>query len=72
MTLAVYSLPLRQGLLFYAQQTLGALATAAVGKARDAETNFALRRVLENLAERLPAAVTVSLAAAGATETGLA
>lgn len=56
-TLAVYSLPLRQGLLFYAQETMAALAGAPTGGSN----------VLTDLLERLPAAVSASIAAAETT-----
>jgi hypothetical protein len=65
LTLAVYSLPLRQGLLFYARETLAALAGAADG----AESQLA--RVLDDLMERVPAAVAASLAGNGAPGVGL-
>ena len=60
MTLAVYSLPLRQGLLYYAQETLSALAGAA-GQSRSlAEAD--LSQILETLMERVPDAATAALA----------
>jgi urease accessory protein UreF len=59
LTLAVYSLPLRQGLLYYAQETLSGLATAAAGEANDAESESS--RIVAELMERVPAAVEASL-----------
>lgn len=56
LTLAVYSLPLRQGLLFYAQQTLAGLAAAAESE---------LAGALDELMNRVPPAVEASLAASG-------
>jgi urease accessory protein UreF len=58
-TLAIYSLPLRQGLLFYSQETLSALAFA-VGRSR----NFSEAEVAEMLAQlwaRVPEAVAAVL-----------
>jgi len=63
LTLAVYSLPLRQGLFFYARETLAALADAANGGATEAELGWA--RVLDDLLEGVPAAVAASLTAHG-------
>jgi len=65
LTLAVYSLPLRQGLLFYAQETLAALAGAAAGG------KSILSLAVEDLMARLPAAVTASLTANGAPGLGV-
>jgi urease accessory protein UreF len=59
MTLAIYSLPLRQGLLFYSQETLSALAFA-VGRSR----NFSEAEVAEMLSQlwvRVPEAVAAAL-----------
>jgi urease accessory protein len=58
-TLAVYSLPLRQGLLHYSQQTLSAFAEAA-GRFR----NFGeleLAEMLSSLLARVPAAIEAIL-----------
>lgn len=60
LTLAVYSLPLRQGLLHYAQETLAGLAGAAGGAASE------WSRAVDSLMERVPAAVEASLAGNGA------
>jgi urease accessory protein UreF len=62
-TLAVFSLPLRQGLLFYSQETLSGLALAA-GRSRglgELETN----QLLSGLLARVPAAVEAALAGQG-------
>jgi urease accessory protein UreF len=60
-TLAVYSLPLRQGLLYYAQETLSGLAAAA-----SRSKSFRALQLDESLAKvwaRVPAAVEAALAA---------
>ena len=57
-TLAVYSVPLRQGLLFYGQETLAGLA----GAATDETMAPGLSRVLDNLTEQVFVAVAASLA----------
>jgi hypothetical protein len=54
-TLAVYSLPLRQGLLHYAQETLSALASAAGRAGNVAEAELA--EILTPLLARIPQAV---------------
>src|SRR5580658_3709603 len=59
-TLAVYSLPLRQGLLFYAQETLSVLASAA-GRSKSLGQSE-LDEVLSGLLSRVPAAVEAALA----------
>lgn len=60
-TLAVYSLPLRQGLLYYSQETLFALAASA-----SRSKNFSPSDLpLSALWARLPAAVQAALAADG-------
>jgi urease accessory protein UreF len=60
-TLAVYSLPLRQGLLYYSQETLAALAASA-----SRSKNFSLSDLpLSALWARIPAAVQAALAADG-------
>jgi urease accessory protein UreF len=64
LTLAVYSLPLRQGLLYYAQETLSGLAGAATRGAGGGESEWP--RALDDLMERVPAAVEASLAGNGA------
>jgi hypothetical protein len=53
-TLAMYSLPLRQGLLHYAQQTLGAFAN----NARQGDDTAGL----DELIQQVPNAVTAALA----------
>ena len=58
-TLAVYSVPLRQGLLFYGQETLATLA----GAATDEPIEPAFSSLLESLTERVFAAVAASLPA---------
>ncbi|MGA2173885.1 MAG: urease accessory UreF family protein [Verrucomicrobiota bacterium] len=68
LTLAVYSLPLRQGLLYYAQETLAGLAGAAARGAGGAQSD--LSRALEDLLARVPAAVEASLAGNGAPGAG--
>ncbi len=68
LTLAVYSLPLRQGLLHYAQETLAGLAGAAGGGAGGAPSEWS--RAVESLMERVPAAVEASLAGNGAPGVG--
>ncbi|MGA2748478.1 MAG: urease accessory UreF family protein [Verrucomicrobiota bacterium] len=60
MTLAVYSLPLRQGLLYYAQETLLALAGAA-GRSKNM-TEADLGVMLETLMARVPEAAAAALA----------
>jgi urease accessory protein UreF len=59
-TLAVFSLPLRQGLFFYAQETLSALASAA-GKSKDFVPSQ-LDDMLTGLLARVPEAVEAALA----------
>jgi urease accessory protein UreF len=60
-TLAVYSLPLRQGLLFYAQETLSVLASAA-GRPKGFGASE-LEAILSGLLARVPAAIEAALAA---------
>jgi urease accessory protein UreF len=60
-TLAVYSRPLRQGLMTYARETLGGLAWGA-GRAAGFEEAARLE-ILEELFPRLPAAIEETLAA---------
>lgn len=55
LTLAVYSWPLRQGLMFYARQTLTGLAQAAARSQSMSE--LACGDILESLLTRLPKAV---------------
>jgi urease accessory protein UreF len=57
-TLAVYSVPLRQGMLFYGQETLASLADAATDKTIEP----GISRLLDNLTEQVFAAVAASLA----------
>jgi urease accessory protein UreF len=59
LTLAVYSLPLRQGLLFYSQETLSALAAAAGRSKSFGELELA--EMLSSLLARVPAAVEAVL-----------
>lgn len=59
LTLAVYSLPLRQGLLHYAQETLSALASAAGRAGNVAEAELA--EILTPLLARIPQAVALAL-----------
>jgi urease accessory protein UreF len=60
-TLAVYSLPLRQGLQFYAQETLSVLASAASrAKGSGAPEQ---EPMLSGLLARVPAAIEAALAA---------
>ncbi len=60
-TLAVFSLPLRQGLLYYAQETLSVLASAA---ARSKNIGpLELDEILSGPLARLPQAVEAALAA---------
>jgi urease accessory protein UreF len=59
LTLAVYSLPLRQGLLYYSQETLSALAAAAGRTKRFGELELA--EMLSSLLARVPAAVEAIL-----------
>jgi urease accessory protein UreF len=61
-TLAVFSLPLRQGLLFYSQETLSALASAA-GRSNHFGPSQ-IDDLLAGLLARLPKAVETALAAA--------
>jgi urease accessory protein UreF len=58
-TLAVYSLPLRQGLLYYSQETLSALASAAGRSKRFGELELA--EMLSGLLARVPQAVEAAL-----------
>jgi urease accessory protein UreF len=58
-TLAVFSLPLRQGLLYYAQETLSVLASAA-GRSKSL-SQVELDEMLSGLLSRVPAAVEVAL-----------
>ena len=50
-SMAVYSLPLRQGLIHYARETLGTLAK-----------NFGEASIVETLMDRVPPAVEAALA----------
>jgi urease accessory protein UreF len=59
LTLAVYSFPLRQGLLHYARETLSGLARAAAGPA--AFSDPPCQEMLETILARLPKAVERSL-----------
>jgi urease accessory protein UreF len=59
-TLAVFSLPLRQGLLFYSQETLSVLASAA-GRSQGVGPSE-LDEMLSGLLARLPEAVEAALA----------
>jgi urease accessory protein UreF len=59
-TLAVFSLPLRQGLLHYSRETLSALATAA-GRSRSIG-EWELDQILSPVFVRLPGAVESALA----------
>jgi urease accessory protein UreF len=61
MTLAVYSLPLRQGLLHYSQETLAALVSAAGRSKNFSESDLA--QTLSALFARIPQAVEAALAA---------
>jgi urease accessory protein UreF len=61
-TLAVYSLPLRQALLYYLQETISALASAAGRSKNFGELELA--QMLSGLLERVPAAVEVALLSA--------
>jgi urease accessory protein UreF len=63
MTLAVYSIPLRQGLLYYSQETLSALAAAAGRSKNISESGLA--QTLSALFARIPAAVQATLTADG-------
>jgi urease accessory protein UreF len=58
-TLAVYSLPLRQGLLFYSQETLAALASAA-GRSKSFGPSQ-LDEMLSALLARVPKAVEAAI-----------
>jgi hypothetical protein len=58
-TLAVYSVPLRQGLLFYGQETLAALA----GAVADETIEPGFSSLLESLTEQVFAAAAASLSA---------
>jgi urease accessory protein UreF len=62
-TLAVYSRPLRQGLLIYAQETLSGLALAAGSRAGFAGPDFL--EILRTLLPRLPGAIERTLAECG-------
>jgi urease accessory protein UreF len=55
LTLAVYSIPLRQGLLHYGRETLSALAHAAAGAGKFFDP--VCQEMLETLLSRLPEAV---------------
>jgi urease accessory protein UreF len=55
LTLAVYSFPLRQGLLHYARETLSGLACAAAGPGKFFDP--ACQEMLETILARLPGAV---------------
>jgi urease accessory protein UreF len=59
-TLAVFSLPLRQGLLYYSQETLSVLASAA-GRSKSL-SQLELDEMLSGLLARVPAAVETALA----------
>jgi urease accessory protein UreF len=59
-TLAVFSLPLRQGLLYYSQETLSVLALAAGRSKKIGSTE--LDAMLSGLLARLPEAVEAALA----------
>src|ERR1700722_3192872 len=59
-TLAVFSLPLRQGLLYYSQETLSVLASAA-GRSKSV-SQLELDEMLSGLLARVPAAVETALA----------
>lgn len=58
-TLAIYSLPLRQGLLYYSQETFSALASAA-GRSKSFEPSQ-LAQILNALLARVPEAVEAAL-----------
>jgi urease accessory protein UreF len=60
LTLAVYSLPLRHGLLAYARQTLAGLALAAAGPRASAAP--ACQEKLQSLLRQIPAAIQQTLA----------
>jgi urease accessory protein UreF len=62
-TLAVFSLPLRQGLLFYSQEVLSAFALAPGLSANLSDSDWASK--LSILLDRLPAAVEAALAGDG-------
>ena len=62
-TMAVYSRPLRHGLMTYARETLSGLALAACGPAVYAGP--ACREILQSLLLRLPAAMEQTLAGCG-------
>ena len=62
-TLAVYSMPLRQGLLYYAQETLSALALAAARSKNFGELELA--SMLSDLLARVPEAVEAALQRGG-------
>lgn len=55
LTLAVYSIPLRQGLLHYGRETMAALARAAAGSKRF--FNSDCQNILGSILDRLPQAV---------------
>ena len=59
-TLAVYSLPLRQGLFFYSQETLSALASAA-GRSKGSGDSE-LDEMLSGMLARVPQGVEAALA----------
>lgn len=62
-TLAVFSLPMRQGLLYYSQETLSVLASAA-GRSKSFGQSE-LNEMLSALLARLPGAVEAALAGEG-------
>lgn len=63
LTLAVYSLPVRQGLLGYAQQTLRGFIQAAARSVSTTEADY--RALFDQLCEPLPAAVQALVANGG-------
>jgi urease accessory protein UreF len=59
LTLGVYSRPLRQGLLYYSQETISALAAAA-SRSRNLDP-AAVTEVLSRLLTRVPEVVAAAL-----------
>jgi urease accessory protein UreF len=64
LTLAVYSFPLRQGLLHYARETVSGLARAATGPVKFLDP--ACQEMLETILARLPEAVELTIPACDA------
>lgn len=63
LTLAVYSVPLRQGLLYYARETISTLASTAAASELFADP--ACQEMLEKILAKLPQAVEQTVAARG-------